>query len=122
MKQWKKVFIFGCLLFTVFTTLTFVIAFTIYDTDEHIVEEERDTTVKPIDPDILARREEFRERVRNTPMFASEKYLNLDNEDTLDRLEHSGLKVRKGETANLFIEENPSTGFMWMHDEASCDV
>ena len=53
-------------------------------------------------------------------MIAAGAYYNLDDEDQRDKLVGEGLILKVGNEAHFMVKENPSTGFSWIVDEASC--
>ena len=54
-------------------------------------------------------------------MIASGAAYNLDDESMRERLQTLGILVHMNKDAVFYAEENASTGFMWMIDEAACD-
>ena len=55
-------------------------------------------------------------------MEASSEYQDLDNDELRERLQKSGLTIKIGRSnAYLKVQENGSTGFTWLVDEAACD-
>ena len=54
-------------------------------------------------------------------MIASGAAYNLDDEVMRERLQTLGILVHLNKDAMFYAEENGSTGFTWMIDEAACD-